>query len=57
MYQSQQSSSMDTLSHHRTHVPKVLGARFMSNLEFRYQIIVHVSTIKLRRNDGSDIKL
>ena len=34
-------------SHHRIQVPKVLGARFKSNFEFKYQILV--SSIKFRK--------
>ena len=48
-YQKQQSSSIyNTLSLHRSQVPKVLGAcEIYSNMEFRYQIII--SAIKFRK--------
>ena len=49
-YKSQQSSSIFTPSHHRIQVQKSLAqARFKPNLEFRYYIIVCLSSIKYRK--------
>ena len=53
-YQSQQSSSIYTPSHHRMQVKKSLALeRLNSNLKFKYQIIV--SSLKFRK--GFELEL